>query len=621
MSKGYTEKDVRSYQGLAGVRKKATMYVGSIDGRGVWTILREPLDNIVDEALAGRCDWCFLALQDDGSYVVADNGGGIPVGTIKVEDGVSDKAHKVSALHAQVALVHTGAKGTGSDKAYKTSRGSHGIGVKATNALSKRFQVWTLRDDQWYTIAYERGKCVKQLKKCDRPKLAGQKFKRGTVIQFWPDDEIFTKLKLPSKDLMAWCETTSYLTSGLHIIVQNKEGKQKEYYEKDGPKAYIRKVLEETKAEALGSHFYYTDKLVDIALVFSKYDGQALRPHTNGLYNLEGGVHLNSAYRAIYDALEKYRRKKQKYTINEVKDGILGLLNVKLSAPQFDSQTKEKLVDDRADKPLRELLTLAFAKFFASNKALAGRVCEQSAALKSLRAEFTLSKKATRELNRIRRDGFPSKFAPATTAPPEKRETFLVEGDSAGGSAKQARDRNYQEVLPLKGKIINSIRKTQKAMNSKEVIFILAAIGIQPDAKDPYKNLRTNKIIIMADPDPDGSHIEALVLSCIFRFAPELIKRGMIYVLDAPEFMAKKKDGTIIGGKKLDELIERVGNNTPIKHVKGWGELDPDEVAPLAFDPKNRQLIRIGWPDQSDRRDFIKLMKDDPTYRKKLLGV
>jgi len=619
MAKGYSEDDVKSIQGLAAVRKKASMYIGSTDEHGVWTILREAADNTVDEALAGRNKACFISIEDDGSYIVADKGGGIPIKDITIKDAVSGKAHKVSALRGVVGVIHTGAKFD--NKAYAASRGSHGIGIKATNALSKEFKVWTYRNEQWYSIEYERGELKQDVAKAKAPKVGGRTFSSGTVVRFTPDEKIFNKTKLPLNSLFEWAQITAYLTPGFTIVVQ-KGKKKKVFYEKDGIKAYLKKTVEDYKCQPLGKWFEYHDPLVNCGIVFTDYDGQGLRSHTNGLYNGEGGAHLNATYRAAFNALQKYKKAKQKFTIKELKEGILGIVNVSLSAPKFSSQNKIKLVDERADEPLLEVLEVAFKKFFSEHKALAQRICERCDKLKDLMAGFTASKKVLKAMAKIRREGFPTKFVAAQTKVAEDRETYFVEGDSAGGSAKQARNKKFQEVLPLKGKIINSMRKPSAALNSLEVIYILTVIGIQPNTKDPYGNLRTGKIILMCDADPDGSHINSLVLTCIFRFCPELIKMGMVYVLDAPEYISvNPKSKKLIGSKTLAGIIDKVGEKAKITHVKGWGELNPDQVEQLAMDPEQRRLIKIMPAQGSDKKDFVKLMSEDVEYRRELLGV
>ncbi len=621
MAKQYDEKDIESLSGLSGVRKKASMYIGPPDTRGVFTILREVADNTVDEALAGRNSGCVISIgvgSDEGSYVVADKGEGIPVKNITVTDDVNHKKHEVSAFRAVVSLVHTGAK-FGTNKAYAASRGTHGVGIKATNALSKDFQVWTCRDGKWYTTAYKQGKLTKDVQKCKAPTVHGMTFERGTVVRFVPDEAIFKPCKMPFPMILEWCQTTALLTPKFKILLK-KGDKKKTFYEKDGAKDYLLNKLDETKASALGPQFRFSNELVDLAVVFTDYEGSDMRAHTNGLYNSDGGFHESALYRGIMEALEPYRKKKQKFTSQELKDGIIGLLNVKLSVPTFDSQSKNKLIDVRAKGPLAEVIAKAFKKFFAENKATAQRLCERCSKLQELHKDFLANKKGVlKKLGQINKIGFPEKFASALRCNPEDRETYFVEGDSAGGTAKQARDKSFQEILPLKGKIKNSIRDAKGALNSEEVINLFAAIGFNP--KKPDSKPRTGKVILLMDPDPDGGHIESLTLSCVYKFMPTLFDKGMVYTVDSPEFFAKGKDGKCYTAKTLDKMKEKAPKGAEIKHIKGWGEIPPEDLKPLAMDPETRKLIRIVPAKGKDKLRFEKLMGSESDFRKEMLGM
>jgi len=906
MSK-YTEANIKSYQGLEGIRKRPSMYLGDLRD-AVWTCLREAADNTVDEALAGHNSICYIVINKDGSYTVADRGRGIPVGPIKVEEPINHKVFEISALKATVSLLHTGGKFD--DKVYKTSRGVHGAGIKGVNAVSTQFQVWTFQKNRWWSIRYEKGKLSKDLFKSSPPKVGGKEWERGTVIQFTPDLSII-KGKLKGSNLLEWSRVTSYLTRGFKIVVR-KGSKKWVFYEKEGPKAFLKSVIEKYKCEALGSHFYTTSPLADVALAFTDYDGMDLRGYSNGLGNLEGGVHVNATYKAIFDAIKPFMGKRQTFGFNEIKEGVVGLVNAKLSAPKFDSQTKEKLVDERADEPLRDLLVKEFTQYFRGNKSLARRICERCVKLKELKQDFTASKKVLKRLNRIKRKGFPVKFVASIKSKPEQRELYLVEGDSAGGcfsgetevqllngktktfkellseqeagkrhlgyahsnksgrirvveledvritghvsslievkldndeivrctpdhkwklksglylaakdlteghslmphyekirggrrqvwhpsfnssngliraslksknrdytgmssigrwgyiyklvakfsprlreekaqskinsnpeyqkkrkfalkdthkkklwavcllcdrlnfkeyenasrvymertglsrapkftswrrfylswkdfksewvnrkeyveqkqavnhkvvsvrkinlkkkipvydlsvekhhnfalgagiyvhnSAKQARDKNYQEILPLKGKIQNAIRNPQKALNSNEIINILAVVGVTPNKPDPLENIRIGRLILLSDSDVDGYHINSLILSCIHKFMPKLFSMGKVYVVEGPEYYAEFK-GKLYSSKSQQKLLDRIPDGAKIKHIKGWGEIGPDKLEHFAFNPETRKLIRVMPVQGKDRTEFIKIMGNDSSTRKKLLGV
>lgn len=623
----YDESSIKSLTFPDSIRKKPGMYIGPTDGRGIWTILREVLDNATDEALAGRNKSCLVHVSADGVYTVADSGEGIPVKAIEVRDSVHGKSHKISALRAAVSMTHTGGKFDADNQAYLASRGSHGVGQKATNALSDKFEVWTCRDGQWWNIAYAKGKMIHDVVKCQAPKVIGVTAKRGTVVRFKPDLSIFSEKSFSMTMLREWCEMTAYFTPGysLRAVVETKTKRlDKTFCQAHGVRnLLVHLVTEKYKCNPMGKPFWVTGHpLADVAVGFTDFDGQALRGYTNGLSNADGGLHVDSVYKSIHAALKPFIKRTHDFTLNELKEGIVGVVNAKLSAPQFDSQTKDRLVDTRVGQPLQDELVKLFNEFFKKNRSLAIQILDRCTRLKALKTEFTASKKVLKALNSVKREGFPTKFATAPRCIAMKRETFIVEGDSAGGGGKQARDKHFQEVLPLKGKPINAMRQPMKALESQELLFMLSAIGYNPNAADPYKDLRTGKIILLADGDADGSHIESLLCAALYKFLPELFKRGMVYTVNSPEYIAHHpKTNKLVSGGTKEELLKKVPPGTAIKHIKGWGEIDPPVLRELAFDPNTRSLIQITAVNKADGQEFVKLMSDDPTTRKALLGV
>lgn len=623
--KRYTEKEVQSVQGLDAVRLKPGMYIGDTTPADAWTLVREKADNTVDGGLAETNSVCYIYLGEDGRHCVADAGQGIPVGNISVKDAVSGHVHKVSAFKAIVSLLHTGAKFD--DKAYKISRGTHGIGIKATNALSSLFEAWTFYEDQWYYTKYERGVMIEDVtKKKNGPVLPnGKKPKCGTVIFSTADKKIFTEgIKFSAKLAFDWAKVTAYLVPGFRIILEASGGKRKEFFYENGPHDYVKDRVKELECNIIGETFYATTPLVDVALAFSDADGNQTHFYTNGLHNSEGGEHANSLFKALFEVMQEFaKRGRNEFSIADLKEGLLGLVNVKLSSPRFNGQTKQKLTDERAKKPLEEILADEMRKFFKKHREMADAICVRATTIHGIRNKFTLDKAAARALKSVKRLGFPAKFAICPRAAVEDREVYLVEGDSAGGTAKIARDKQFQEVLPLKGKIMNCMQaeSDNEVVNSEEVKFILAAIGFDPNADDPYKKMRTHKIIALADPDYDGYHINSLVLTLLYKYLPGLYERGWVYVANAPEFYAKSKTGEYFTGNSVEEVQEKTGKKLDVHHLKGWGECPAALLEALAFDVKSRTLIKITMVDKQGEKDFRALMGEDSAYRKEMMGV
>lgn len=593
------------------VRKNPSMYIGGTDAHGLFVILRELADNAVDEYLANRNKFAAIKIDSDGSYWVQDGGSGIPQGTKTVEVNVNGKVVKSSMPTMQAVFGELHTSGKFRSEAYAVSIGSHGVGVKGTNATSEFFEVVTCYKDKWYKIGFKKGLLVTPVSPTKAPKspFTGKMLTKGTLVHFKPDASIFSVKSFPPSMLVEWAEVQAYLNPGLQVAVAIKD-KQKSWLSKEGPREYIAKRLEKLNAQAESDLFEFQSDLAHAAVAFSNADGFELRGYTNGLTNSQGGKHVDSVAAALYKAVQEHKAAKQEFSTADFRDGMVGIVNAKLHKAAFSSQDKAKLTDDRMGKEFEALVFAAAKKFFASNKAMAKRLCDRAAKINELKTKFKASKAVATELNKVKRQGLPPNYAPASrSVPVAERELFIVEGDSAAGGFRKVRGQ-HQALLPLSGKIMNCLKaKGDRALLSKPVLNILAAIGFDPKLEDPLKKLQVGKIICLSDADPDGSHINCLINTLLSRYLPGAYDLGLVYVADMPEFYSIVKD-KIFTGDTLSEVagkLKQAGVKGDVLHAKGWGEVDPQVLKILAVDD-TRRLIRLDPLTDEDRTKFFSLM-------------
>lgn len=609
----YTSDSIQTLKFPESVRSNPSMYLGGTDEHGRFVVLREFCDNAVDEFLAGRNTSIKIAVEGDGSYWILDEGGGIPQGTKVTTVNVNGKdvKSKMPTMQAVFGELHT--SGKFQSEAYKTSIGTHGVGVKGSNATAEFLDVWTSYKGGWHSIRFERGILKKPVHDSKAPKTPFGTPKLGTVIHFKPDQKIFSVKSFPPAMLVSWAEIQAYLNPGLKVTV-NIKGKEKTWFTKEGPKAWIAKRLETLKAEAEADLFVFTNELASVAIAFSNADGFEVKGFTNGLQNSQGGKHVNSVAAALFTAVKAYAGKAP-FTSNDFADGMLGIVNAKLHKPSFSSQDKAKLTDDRMGKEFEAQVLVAATKFFKANKAMAKRLVDRAAKIAELKGKFKASKAVATALNKMKRNGLPPNYAPPHRDVPIKdRELLIVEGDSAAGGLRQVRARN-QALLPLTGKIFNAWKaKGDKALLSKAIINILTAIGFDPKAEDPLRKLQVGRIIYLSDADPDGHHINSLLNALTSRYMPNAYDLGLIYVADMPEFYSISK-GQLFVGSTLSEVqakLKKAGSKAEVSHAKGWGEVDPEVLRILVASPA-RRLIKIDSLSPEDLRIFRGLMgKDEP---------
>lgn len=640
----YDSSHIEMQGGLDGVRKNASMYMGSTGVDGLWKAVGEPLDNGVDEHLAGRNKAVMLHVDTDGSYWVLDQGPGIPQGIKEATVLVNGKnvVNKIPTMQAIFGELHTSGKYR--SDAYKNSIGTHGIGAKGTNATSEYFEVNTFFKGSWYNVVFKKGKVTTQVQKLKKvPKGPdGKALKGGTCIHFKPDPTIYKVKAFPPSMASEWAEMTAYLNPGLGIILSSAKGR-KVFLSKKGAIEYVDKRIEKLKAEKLTDKvFEFKSDVGDVVVSFTNAEGSDVRGFTNGLHNKEGGTHVSSANDGLYDGLvaalvkagkEKLVYAKQKkgekgkrtiFKVSDIKEGTVGLVNAKLHKAEFSSQDKSKLTDARMSKPFLELVVKAATEFFKANPKVAVQLAERAGKLAALKTNFAMSKKTLSDLNKLKKKGLSTKYMPPSkSTKPADRELFIVEGESAGGPAKEARY-PHQGILPIKGKIKNVIAaKGDKGLDSEDILNILAAMGYDPKAADPYAKMSTGKIIWLADPDPDGHHINCLGLGLMYKFLPEAFDRGMVYVAKTPEFYAIHKgrfytaDGAAELRKKLDDA--KVPSSVNAIHIKGWGEIDPTVMRILGMNAATRTLIKLKPLTESDV-EFYNLMDESPISRRKLAG-
>ena len=601
----YNEESIQRFAGLAGIRKKPTPYIGPTDGNGLWTIFREPADNAVDRALAGDNTLVHLVFDDvPNTYWVLDKGPGIPVGKKEFEDERGRK-EKMSTLYVVTGLTHGGGNFSGDT----ISRGTHGVGIKATNAMSKFFKVWTFRDSSWWCIEYKDAKLSKEPYKTKAPKLPhGLKATGGTVVCFSPDLSLFHKgSKLNPKDPLGWAELTSYLVKGLEVKITNSKGKTKTFKTK-GPAEYIVNKIAELKATQMGKSFVFSSKETDIAVAFTDVEGDnCVDAYTNGLHNKEGGEHVKALVDALVKSLVPYQGK-NKYTPSDLKDGLLGLVNYKISAPQFNNQPKDKLIDGRVYEVAMPQMLKAWSEFWTAHKGMAKDVVARASLLRSKTADFLKDKKLVKNVNAARKN-LATKLAPIQgKAPIEQRELFLVEGDSAGGGAKRARNKYTQAIYPLRGKPLNVMEaKKEKISGNAEVVGLLAALGIDLGGKRPNLEVPYGKIINMADPDVDGDHINVLLLGVLWQYLPSLFRDGKVFVVKAPLYKSRHK-GVLYFGMNKEEVFKKAGTTKcDVTYIKGWGELSESDLG-IALDPSVRMLYKVMPPDKKGANNFKLLL-------------
>lgn len=631
----YDSSNIKNLQFPDSVRMKPGMYIGATDASGILSITRELLDNSVDEALAGRCEVCGVFLEKDGTIWTYDDGSGIPAGMTVITNPADNSKTKVPTLRAVYGVLHT--SGKFNDEAYQTSRGTHGIGAKATNALSTEFEVWTFNAGKWWHVLFHKGLLKKDVVSIPRAPMnpaTGRLMKKGTLVRFIPDKSIFSSVNMPRLELFEWAKMSAYLTPGLVINLTDAKvspAKERSLTFPGGVTQYLDDRLEELRKKSEfgvmdGPAFSSSSNpLYDCALRFTSVDGFEVRAYTNGLLNSEGGNHQTSMLNALKEALQPYAGKKQEFTLHELKDGLVGLINVKLSSPKFDSQTKEKLVDERALAPVKEALLKEFTDFFKKNKKLAAAIIERATKLRQLKTKFVASKQMLTKLRKISAKGLPAKGATAPRCKPEDRELYLLEGDSAAGGMRFARYEDFQEFLPLKGKPKNVVRgnnekKRDSVLESEEILNVFAMLGFDPKLEDPYSKLRVGKIILMADSDPDGHHIVTLLCAIFYRFLPELFAQNRIFVSRVPEYYSVV--GTqIYCGDSLEEVQQLLVDHKvkgSVNHVKGYGEISSDLLRIFACNPASRRLYRV---QPAGGEQFELLMGNDTTTRKQLLGI
>lgn len=604
----YNEESIVVLKGLQAVRTKPAMYVGNLD-TARFHILKEVLDNGIDESLAGYSKKLYCNISEDGYFTVADEGRGIPVGIHP-----DYKEEKKSTLEVIMTQLHAGGKIK--EGAYAGgSVGTHGVGVSCTNALSSYLQVWTYRDKTWWTQIYKYGVPQGPVEK-GKPEFS---WKQGTIVKFKPDETILPK-QLDPKTLAEWFRNSSFLNPNVEFTL-NYKGKEKTYNSK-GLIDYIEWKTKDLNCEALYKPFIIKTENCDVALQWFENEESDLASWCNTSPTIEGGTHYKGLLNVIYKGFENLVKKKG-YKPEDLRTGLYGAINFRIASPQFDSQTKEKLINPEAEKLVMEQVQKEFDKYLNSNKTFVKKVIDRANEIRAIYNKFNQEKKALSKLKSRGKVNLPpaSKFISSNCKDPEMRELYIVEGDSAAGTARQARDPKYQEIVKLRGKIMNVAKSGMiKAYESDDILNVLKAIGFDPSNKE--HQLRVGKIIILTDEDDDGYHIAVLLLTLFEKIYPEILKDGRVYKVNAPLFVGRTKTSEFYGENLEDvkKQIEEKGQKlVTATRIKGWGECNYDLLKKFAFDPKTRKLEQIKAIEGKELNYFHKMVGDDTEVRKQIL--
>ena len=642
-SENYGADAIQVLEGLEAVRKRPGMYIGSTGPLGLHHLVYEVVDNSVDEALAGYCDHIQVFIRPDNSIKVIDNGRGIPVERHKKE--------KIPTVEVVLTILHAGGKFGGSG--YKVSGGLHGVGVSVVNALSRKVVVQVRRDGKEYEIAFQRGKTVEKLHEI------GKTRKTGTTVTFWPDEEIFTETRIYDFDTLAnRFREMAFLNKGLKIELTDErsnthelfsemaEEPKKVVFKYDGGIVDFVKYLNDGK-ETLNKPIYFAaeneDGTVEVSMQWSNsYSSSGVLAFANNINTHEGGTHLDGFKQAVTRTINDYARSKgilkekdSNLSGDDCREGLAAIISVKLHDPEFEGQTKTKLGNTEIRGLVQTAVTKGLAEYLEENPASAKRVVNKASQALKAREAARKAREATRRKGVLDSFSLPGKLADCSSKEPENSEIFIVEGDSAGGSAKQARDRKYQAILPLRGKILNVERAgLHRSLSSETISSLITAIGTSIGDDFDADKARYHRIIIMTDADVDGAHIRCLLLTFFYRYMPELINRGYIYIAQPPIFGLKKKNSKstkveryIYDEKALSSTLaeydtpEKTGaDKFDVQRYKGLGEMDPEQLWETTMEPKSRTLLQVNIDDAAEaERAVSDLMGDKVEPRREFI--
>jgi DNA gyrase subunit B len=622
----YQADSIQVLKGLEAVRRRPAMYIGSVSSRGLHHLVYEVVDNSVDEALAGFATAIDVTIHADNSVTVVDNGRGIPVDIHKTE--------KKPGVEVALTVLHAGGK---FDKnTYKVSGGLHGVGVSVVNALSEQLEVWVDRDGKRYHMAFVRGDTKKQLE------VVGEAKGTGTTVWFKPDTSIFTETRFDFNTLANRLRELAFLNKALTITLKDErkdQAKTETYYYKGGLAEFVKWVLGSRRPlhpKPITFEATREDVEVEGAVQYDDQYSENTFTFVNNINTHEGGTHLTGFKAALTRTINEWAKKdgllkKEEFTLSgdDVREGLNTVLHVKVKQPQFEGQTKTKLGNSEVEGIVKSVVNEALGDFFDKYPSVARAIIAKAVSAARAREAARKARELVRKRSGLEAGLLPGKLADCSLTDPKLCEIYLVEGDSAGGSAKQGRDRSFQAILPLRGKILNVQKaRIDKILSNEEIRTIITAIGTGVAEDFKVTEARYHKIIIMTDADVDGAHIRTLLLTFFYKEMKELIDAGYIYIAQPPLFRVArgKEEFYAYDEKEREAFSKRLGNGTEghgniiIQRYKGLGEMNPDQLWRTTMDPKTRTILKVGMEDAAEASFlFETLMGDEVEPRRKFI--
>ncbi|MBP7255077.1 MAG: DNA topoisomerase (ATP-hydrolyzing) subunit B [Negativicutes bacterium] len=605
----YGAGQIQILEGLEAVRKRPGMYIGSTSLKGLHHLVYEVVDNSIDEALAGYCDKINVIIHKDNSITVVDNGRGIPVDMHE-----SGKP----AIEVVLTVLHAGGKFGGGG--YKVSGGLHGVGVSVVNALSSYLEVQVKKDNKIHQIKFERGNTIQELK------VIGDTQENGTMVTFRPDAEIFEDLVYSFDTLKHRLRELAFLNKGLTIILTDERFEKSEtYYYEGGIKSFVE-YLNKSKEVLQPQPIYFTgakdDTIIEIALQYNTSYTENIYSFVNNINTEEGGTHLSGLKIALTRATNDFARKTNILKSNDenlsgedVREGLTCVISIKIREPQFEGQTKTKLGNSEVRGIVDSVVSEGLSEFFEENPAITKKIIEKSLMASRAREAARKARELTRRKSALEISSLPGKLADCSLKDAMQTEIYLVEGDSAGGSAKQGRDRRFQAILPLRGKILNVEKaRLDKILNNEEIRTMITAFGNSIGDDFDLEKSRYGKIIIMTDADVDGAHIRTLLLTFFYRYMRPLIENGRIYIAQPPLYLLKKgrESWYLYSDDELSELLGKIGReNISLQRYKGLGEMNPEQLWETTMNPEGRTILQVQLEDAMEADEIFSILMGD----------